>query len=88
MGYCRIRILSFNYQIILSRVFYINKNRSIGAILVYDVTRRETFENATSWLNDIKKYGNDNMVIILVGNKMDLREMYTEYILQSESVRK
>lgn len=82
MGYSRIRIISFNYQIILQRVFYIliYLISSIGAILVFDVTRRETFENATSWLNDIKKYGNDNIVIILVGNKMDLREMYTDYI--------
>ncbi|CAD8076788.1 unnamed protein product [Paramecium sonneborni] len=48
---------------------------SIGAILVYDVTRRETFENASLWVNEIKKYGNHNIVIILVGNKTDLSDM-------------
>ncbi|CAD8142994.1 unnamed protein product (macronuclear) [Paramecium tetraurelia] len=48
---------------------------SIGAILVYDVTRRETFENATIWVNEIKKYGNDNIVIILVANKTDLSDI-------------
>lgn len=52
-----------------------------GALLVYDVTRRETFEHVTSWLNDAKENSNMNMTILLIGNKTDLaekREVSTE----------
>merc|ERR1712070_672699 len=43
-----------------------------GALLVYDITRRETFEHLTSWLEDCRKYSNSNIVIMLIGNKCDL----------------
>eukprot|EP01122_Echinamoeba_exundans_P006395 TRINITY_DN1788_c1_g1_i1.p1 TRINITY_DN1788_c1_g1~~TRINITY_DN1788_c1_g1_i1.p1 ORF type:complete len:210 (-),score=60.08 TRINITY_DN1788_c1_g1_i1:126-755(-) len=43
-----------------------------GALLVYDITRRETFEHLTTWLEDCRKYSSPNIVIILVGNKIDL----------------
>jgi len=45
-----------------------------GALLVYDITRRETFEHLTEWLEDCRKYSNPNMVIMLIGNKCDLEE--------------
>jgi len=43
-----------------------------GALLVYDVTRRDTFEHLTSWLEDCLKYSSPNIVIMLIGNKSDL----------------
>eukprot|EP01092_Planopodium_desertum_P012572 TRINITY_DN595_c0_g1_i1.p1 TRINITY_DN595_c0_g1~~TRINITY_DN595_c0_g1_i1.p1 ORF type:complete len:208 (-),score=14.78 TRINITY_DN595_c0_g1_i1:119-742(-) len=43
-----------------------------GALLVYDITRRETFEHVESWLEDCKKYSNQNLTIMLIGNKSDL----------------
>jgi len=43
-----------------------------GALLVYDITRRETFEHLASWLEDCLKYSNANIVIMLIGNKSDL----------------
>lgn len=43
-----------------------------GALLVYDITRRETFEHLASWLEDARQHANPNMTIILVGNKADL----------------
>jgi len=43
-----------------------------GALLVYDITRRETFEHLTSWLEDCRKCSSNNIVIILVGNKSDM----------------
>jgi len=54
---------------------------SIGALLVYDVTRRETFEGLTKWLDETRNYANDKTLIILIGNKTDLgdkREVSTE----------
>lgn len=34
-----------------------------GALLVYDITRRETFNHLTSWLEDARQHANSNMVI-------------------------
>jgi len=41
------------------------------AILVYDVTSRETFESLSSWVEEINKHAGE-IPIILVGNKVDL----------------
>eukprot|EP01120_Amphizonella_sp_Union-15-10_P000749 TRINITY_DN1077_c0_g1_i1.p1 TRINITY_DN1077_c0_g1~~TRINITY_DN1077_c0_g1_i1.p1 ORF type:complete len:201 (-),score=25.82 TRINITY_DN1077_c0_g1_i1:126-728(-) len=43
-----------------------------GALLVYDITRRESFDKLSEWLDDCRKYSNSNIVIILIGNKCDL----------------
>lgn len=45
-----------------------------GALLVYDITRRETFDHLASWLEDARQHANPNMTIILVGNKADLSQ--------------
>jgi len=47
--------------------------------LVYDITRKETFENITKWLEETKNYANESMTIVLVGNKTDLAAMW-EYL--------
>ena len=44
---------------------------AVGALLVYDITRRETFESLETWLKDTRA-ADANMTIILVGNKSDL----------------
>jgi len=43
-----------------------------GALLVYDITRRETFNHLTRWLEEARQNSNQNMVIMLIGNKSDL----------------
>jgi Ras-related protein Rab-2A len=48
-----------------------------GAILVYDVTRRESFTHLTGWLNDASEFGNPDMSVMLVGNKCDLETRRT-----------
>ena len=45
-----------------------------GIILIYDITNEETFDNIISWVNDIKKSRNENVIIYLIGNKVDLIE--------------
>ena len=40
--------------------------------MVYDITRRETFEHLTSWLEDCRKFSNQHLTIMLIGNKSDL----------------
>ena len=48
-----------------------------GALLVYDITRRETFNHLTSWLDDARQHSNSNMTIMLIGNKSDLEHRRT-----------
>ncbi len=43
-----------------------------GALLVYDVTRRETFDHLERWLNDARQFASQHIAITLVGNKCDL----------------
>jgi len=43
-----------------------------GALLVYDITRRSTYQHLQSWLNDARNLTNPNTVIFLIGNKSDL----------------
>ena len=47
---------------------------SKGAFVVYDITRKETFESIDKWINDLKSTGDPKMNIILIGNKCDLDE--------------
>ncbi|KAI1278623.1 P-loop containing nucleoside triphosphate hydrolase protein [Xylaria sp. FL0933] len=42
-----------------------------GALLVFDITRRSTFVHATDWLNDLRTIAEPDIVVILVGNKLD-----------------
>jgi len=43
-----------------------------GALMVYDITRRSTYNHLTSWLTDARNLTNPNTVIYLIGNKSDL----------------
>lgn len=47
---------------------------AVGALVVYDITRRESFMHITNWLKEIKEHGSKDVVIILVGNKCDLKD--------------
>lgn len=45
-----------------------------AAIVVYDITSAESFERAKSWIKELQRQGNPNIVIALAGNKVDLEE--------------
>ncbi|CAH2084719.1 unnamed protein product [Euphydryas editha] len=53
-----------------------------GALLVYDITSRDSFNALSNWLRDARTLASPNIVILLVGNKKDLDEArevtYTE----------
>ncbi|KAI8869572.1 ras-related protein rab-2-like protein [Ramicandelaber brevisporus] len=48
-----------------------------GALLVYDITRRETFDHLAMWLDDARRHSNTNTTITLVGSKSDLEAKRT-----------
>ncbi|KAE9408118.1 ras-domain-containing protein [Gymnopus androsaceus JB14] len=45
-----------------------------GAILVYDITNRESFAKLSRWLADARALASPNLVAVLVGNKSDREE--------------
>ncbi|KAF3778625.1 Ras-related protein [Nymphaea thermarum] len=50
---------------------------AVGALLVYDVTRHSTFENVERWLRELRDHTDPNIVVMLIGNKSDLRHLVT-----------
>ncbi|GAB7351283.1 hypothetical protein MBLNU459_g1700t1 [Dothideomycetes sp. NU459] len=48
-----------------------------GALLVFDITRRSTFNAVTAWLQDLRLIAEEGIVVILVGNKSDLAHAST-----------
>lgn len=48
---------------------------AVGALLVYDVTRRSTYENVLRWLNELRGHTDPNIVVMLIANKSDLRHL-------------
>ena len=45
-----------------------------GAFIVYDITRKESFENVSKWAEQLKSTADKNLTIIIVGNKTDLED--------------
>lgn len=44
------------------------------AIVVYDITNRQSFKDASRWIDDVRTERGDQVIIVLVGNKTDLRD--------------
>ncbi|XP_028776578.1 ras-related protein Rab11A [Neltuma alba] len=45
---------------------------AVGAMLVYDITKRQSFDHIPRWLEELRNHADKNIVIILIGNKSDL----------------
>ncbi len=50
---------------------------AVGALLVYDISKHPTFENVERWLKELRDHAEPNIVVMLVGNKSDLRHLRT-----------
>jgi len=48
--------------------------RAVGALLVYDITKQNTFQNCLKWMEELRQNAEPDIVIMLVGNKLDLVE--------------
>eukprot|EP01126_Amoeba_proteus_P065295 TRINITY_DN9260_c0_g2_i1.p1 TRINITY_DN9260_c0_g2~~TRINITY_DN9260_c0_g2_i1.p1 ORF type:complete len:252 (+),score=47.23 TRINITY_DN9260_c0_g2_i1:100-756(+) len=45
------------------------------AVICYDISNRESFENTTKWIEDVRNERGTNVVVVLAGNKVDLEEL-------------
>ena len=53
----------------ITRAYYKN---SVCALVVYDITNRESFNHIQSWIEDCKSQSPKTVILVLVGNKSDL----------------
>ena len=53
----------------ITRAYYKN---SVCALIVYDISNRESFNNIASWIEDCKNQSPKTIFIVLIGNKSDL----------------
>lgn len=44
------------------------------AVVVYDVTNKQSFTNTQKWIDDVRAERGEDVIIVLVGNKTDLGE--------------
>ena len=58
------------YHAIISAHF----RRAVGALLVYDITNKRSFVDASQWLQELKEKSEPGILIMLIGNKLDLCE--------------
>ncbi|KAJ7957341.1 Ras family [Quillaja saponaria] len=48
---------------------------AVGALIVYDISRRTTFDSVGRWLDELKTHSDTTVARILVGNKCDLENI-------------
>eukprot|EP00211_Chloroparvula_japonica_P015686 CAMPEP_0119137560 /NCGR_PEP_ID=MMETSP1310-20130426/23868_1 /TAXON_ID=464262 /ORGANISM="Genus nov. species nov., Strain RCC2339" /LENGTH=196 /DNA_ID=CAMNT_0007128663 /DNA_START=84 /DNA_END=671 /DNA_ORIENTATION=+ len=58
------------------------------AIVVYDITKRQTFLNTSKWIEDVQMERGNDVIIMLVGNKTDLEEKRMVTVEEGEQMAK
>lgn len=58
----------FRYRAVTSAYY----RGAVGAMLVYDISKRQSFDHVARWLDELRGHADKNIVIMLVGNKSDL----------------
>lgn len=48
---------------------------ALGAMLVYDITKRQSFDNVARWVDELRAHADNSIRIILIGNKSDLEDL-------------
>ena len=59
-------------RLLTTRSYY---RGAVGALLVYDIAKHATYVNVTRWLKELRDHADSNIVIMLVGNKSDLKHL-------------
>ncbi|KAG5876393.1 hypothetical protein JTB14_010503 [Gonioctena quinquepunctata] len=61
---------------------------SAVAVVVYDITNVSSFEQTTKWIDDVRRERGSNVIIMLVGNKVDLKDFREVGIEEAEQKAK
>lgn len=57
---------------------------AMGCLIVYDITKRSSFENVEQWLDDVRQLAGNDVVIMLIGNKSDLANKHHRVVQHNE----
>lgn len=70
MGHCwTVEISIDNNKVSLG--FFSQIKKALGALVVFDITSRKSFQSLDYWLGQLKEKALENVSVMLVGNKMD-----------------
>jgi small GTP-binding protein len=70
-----------------SKVREVYYNGTTGALLIYDISRRDTFEKVAQWIGELIKNNQNRIVpVILIANKSDLRGTEQEKVSEEEGL--
>ena len=73
-GYIKAQIWDTAGQEKYKSITYHHYKKSVGGLIVYDITKRSSYDNVKNWYNDLINLGEKGCIIALVGNKLDLIE--------------
>lgn len=68
------------YRLIASTYY----RRAMGALLVYDVTNRKSFDNITRWLAEVRDIVGEHCLVMMIGNKIDLASQSCSVVSTAE----
>ena len=71
-GYIKAQIWDTAGQERYKSITYHHYRKSAGGLIVYDITKRSSFDNIQLWLNDLKQLADKECIIALIGNKLDI----------------
>lgn len=66
-----VHVSLFRYRAVTSAYY----RGALGAMLVYDLSKRQSFEHMGRWLEELKAHADKNLVMMLIGNKSDLAHL-------------
>ena len=73
-GYIKAQIWDTPGQEQYREITFHHLKKFLGGIIIYDITKRSTFDNVASWIKILKSKCEKDCIIALVGNKLDLVE--------------
>jgi len=73
-GYIKAQIWDTAGQEKYKSITFHHYKKSVGGLIVYDITKRSSYDNVKNWYNDLTTLGEKGCIIALVGNKLDLIE--------------
>ena len=73
-GYIKAQIWDTPGQEQYREITFHHMKKFLGGIIIYDITKRSTYENVPSWIKILKSKCEKDCIIVLVGNKLDLVE--------------
>eukprot|EP00347_Sterkiella_histriomuscorum_P005301 403357125 len=56
----------------ITNAYYRN---AVGALMVYDISKPNSFENIQKWMQELRDHADSNIAITLIGNKSDLKHL-------------